>query len=139
MTYRFFEISSLPIKFQAASTQRKDEKNFLAIQSMDKEHDASDGSVVRVGLAELESSRFLIDDHRSAGTQLSKEDLIKLVNPSHATFPPDGSDVKEKPVRIEILEPDVKEILSTCALYNLDQVFDLNYCIVHWCSWKTVD
>jgi hypothetical protein len=28
----------------------------------------------------------------------------------------------EKPIRIEILEPDVKEILSTCALYNLDQV-----------------
>jgi hypothetical protein len=93
----------------------------VAAQSMDKEREASDGSIVRVGLAELEGSRFLIEDHRS-GTQLSKEDLIKLVNPSHATFPNDSSDVKEKPVRIEILEPDVKEILSTCALYNLDQV-----------------
>ena len=62
---------------------------------------------------------------------LSKEDLIKLGTPAHATYPINNHATynsvencvsNEKPVRIEILEPDVKEILSTCALYNLDQV-----------------
>ena len=62
---------------------------------------------------------------------LSKEDLIKLGTPAHAIYPINNHATynsvencvsNEKPVRIEILEPDVKEILSTCALYNLDQV-----------------
>jgi hypothetical protein len=62
---------------------------------------------------------------------MSKEDLIKLGTPAHATYPinnhstynsVENGGTNEKPVRIEILEPDVKEILSTCALYNLDQV-----------------
>ena len=62
---------------------------------------------------------------------MSKEDLIKLGTPAHATYPINNHSTynsvencvsNEKSVRIEILEPDVKELLSTCALYNLDQV-----------------
>jgi hypothetical protein len=48
--------------------------------------------------------------------------LINLSTPAHQAN--NGVDPlpNDKSIRIEILEPDVKELLSSCALYNLDQV-----------------
>jgi hypothetical protein len=54
---------------------------------------------------------------------------MKVGSPAHATYHLNVNSLdcyevglKERPVKIEILEPDVKELLATCALYNLDQV-----------------
>ena len=116
-------MSLLPAK--AAAKQRRLENHLTAaVVSSDRDRDSID----RFPLAESETAKFLIEDPRLANQlQLSKDDLIKLGSPAHAAFHAntiDNSDIalKEKPVRIEILEPDVKEILATCALYNLDQV-----------------
>ena len=95
------------------------EITLMSAPSVDRDRDASD----RCKMVDLEASKYLMEDHRSV-TQLSKEDLIKLGSPAHTiTGDNPGTDVlKEKPIRIEILEPEVKEILATCDLYNLDQV-----------------
>ena len=100
--------------------RRGKRRKALALAAKNKRLEEKEKAAIENGVADMESIDLEEDEDRFELTEsFPSGGIIAKFNHDSGIHSQQSS--LNKSVKIEILQPDVKEILSTCAQYNLDQ------------------